>query len=455
MTGAVTTAARRSSRAWSWVAAAALAAVAVIAADAWRTASETLAPLPPPPLDPGSLRPGYGPATYAEALAAADQAVDGARRALALHPDEWLRMEGLARALFARHRLTASPTDLAESDRLLDRALTTVPWPAGPALTRAQVSLARHDLAGADRALARFDAWAVPGSAAEQADARSIRCEIAFERGDLTQARSLCAASHDVGLELRRANILAKTGDAAGAALVVEAQLRTARLPPQALAAVALQRASVALAQGDWDASGRWARAAGRVFPGYWLSEAHLAQQAALEGDRAGARSRYTALAARTGNPDVLDALARLATAEGRTAEARGWAAKAGIAWDEHARLLPEAYATHHAEHLLLYGDQRRALAMAEADYQRRPYAGTIVHYGYALWRNGAAARALEVVRKGEAQGALTAELKLVEAAALGSLGRAAEAGEALAEARRLNPQIDSERQQFVVFGRD
>jgi hypothetical protein len=77
------------------------------------------------------------------------------------------------------------------------------------------------------------------------------------------------------------------------------------------------------------------------------------------------------------------------------------------------------------------------------------------VHYAYALWRNGEAARALEVVSKGEAQGFLTAEMKLVEAIALGSLGRAAEAGEALAEARRLNPHIDSERQQFVAFGRD
>jgi tetratricopeptide (TPR) repeat protein len=453
VTGASAVAARPASRAWSWLAAAALAVVAVIATDAWRTSTDDVAPATP--LDPDSLRPGFGPATYTQALADADRAVDSARRMLGLHADEWLRMEVLARALFARHRLTASPTDLAEADRLLDRALATVPWPAGPALTRAQVSLAEHDLAGAERALARFDAWAVPGSAGEQANAHSIRCEIAFERGDLTQARELCAASDDLGLELRRANLLAKTGETAEAVRIVETQLRTARLSPQALATVALTRASVALAQGDWRGSGQWAHAAERVFPGYWLSEAHLAQQAALDGDRAGARTRYAVLATRTGNPDVLDALARLATADGRTAEAREWAAKAAVAWDDRARLLPEAYATHHAEHLLLYGDQRLALAMAEADYRLRPYAGTIVHYAYALWRNGEAARALEVVSKGEARGFLTAEMKLVEAIALGSLGRAAEAGEALAEARRLNPHIDSERQQFVAFGRD
>ena len=87
--------------------------------------------------------------------------------------------------------------------------------------------------------------------------------------------------------------------------------------------------------------------------------------------------------------------------------------------------------------------------------YRRRPHSGTIVLLAYALWRGGQAARALEVVRRGEAAGFLTADLKLLEALALGSLGRAAEAGDALAAARRLNPRIDSAGQQFVAFGRD
>jgi len=211
----------------------------------------------------------------------------------------------------------------------------------------------------------------------------------------------------------------------------------------------------VALAQGDWQASGRWARAADRAFPGSWLSEAWLAQQAVLEGHRAEARRRYALIAERTGNPDVLDALARLAQADGEAAEARRWADRAGAAWEERARLLPVAYASHHAEHLLLFGDPRRALVIAEADYRRRPFPPTIAHYGYALWRSGQPARALDVVRRGEAQGFRTADMALIEALSLGALGRAAEAGEAIADARRLNPRIDSQAQQFVVFGRD
>ncbi|HEY6815305.1 MAG TPA: hypothetical protein VI168_07185 [Croceibacterium sp.] len=445
---------RPSSRVWSWVAAAALAAAAAIAADMLRTGSESAVPAAPaPPLDPAQLRPGYGPATLAEALGLADRTVAGARERLAVHPDEWLRMEALARALAARFRLSADPADLAEADRLLDRGLAAAPWPAGPALTRAAVSLTAHDFGGAEAALERFDASAVPPPAEEQAEARAIRCEIAFERGRLDDARRLCAGD-TFALELRRANLAAKTGDPGEAVQIVESLLRQPRLQPPTLATLALERASLALAQGDWGGAGQWARAAERVFPGYWLSEAFVAQQYALEGNRAEARRRYAALAS-NGNPDVLDALAVLAVADGQAAEARDWAERAGAAWEARSRMLPFAYASHHGEHELLRGDARRGLTLAEADYRRRPYPPAIVHYGFALWRTGEFARALEIVRKGEAAGFLTADMKLIEAVSLGSLGRAAEAGEAIAAARRLNPRIDSERQRFVAFGRD
>lgn len=433
-------------RGWSWLAAAALAAIAVIAADALRDRTEVVAEAPP--LDPAGLRPGLGPATFEAALAITDRSVEGARETLAVHPAEWLHMEFLARALAARHRLTAQAADLAEADRLLDRALEVAPWPAGPALSSAEVSLSLHDLDEAERSLARFDASAVPAPPDEQAAAQSIRCEIAFERGKLAQARQLCGGNGDLASPLRRANLLAETGDIPGAIRIVEAQLRRPRLAPQVLATLTLQRASLALAQGDWEGSGQWARASERLFPGYWLSEAYVAQQLALEGNRAEALRRYATLAERTGDADVLDALARLSAGE-------GWAAQAGASWEERARLLPATYATHHAEHLLLYGDARRAVAIAKADYERRPYPGTIVHYAYALWRSGDAARALEVVRSGESGGFVTAEMKLAEALALSSLGRAAEAGDVLGEARRINPRIDSSAQQYVAFGRD
>lgn len=440
-------------RTYHWFVVALLAVLAVAAVDYWR---DRPVDVPAADLDPAALRPGPGPRTFTEALASADHAVEGARQRLAASPDEWLRMEVLARALTARYRLTADAADLAEADRLLDRAIASAPWPAGPALSRAAVSLAVHDLDAAETALARFDASVVPPPAEEQAEARSVRCEIAFQHGRVEDARRLCAPGGDLATALRGANIAAKTGETGQAALAVEALLRRPGLPPATLATLALQRASLALAEGDWEASGRWARAAAeRVFPGYWLSEAYVAQQYALEGNRAEARRRYAGLAERTGDADVLDALAVLAQADGRTEEARGWAARAGAAWRERSGLLPLAYAGHQAEHLLLHGAPRAALALTARDYRRRPHPATTVHYALALQRNGQPGRALAVVRGGEAQGFLTADMKLAEATALGALGRAAEGGQVLAEARRLNPRIDSFRQQFVTFAQN
>lgn len=447
-------AARSDLRAWLWLTTAGLAAGAVIAADYWRDSRDSTVERQTP-LDPAELRAGLGPSTFAEALANAEREVAGARANLDAHPGEWLRMEQLARALFARHRLTGDAAALAEADRLLDRATGLAPWPAGPVLSRAAVSLAAHDLAAAERALDRFDASAVPAPPKEQLEARSTRCEIAYQRGRLVEARRLCGTNGDLSLALRRANLAAKSGDTAEAGRLIEDLLGRPGHSPQTLATLALQRASVALAEGDWQASGRWARAAERAFPGYWLSEAYVAQQFALEGDRGEGRRRYRDLAERTGNPDVLDALARLAAAEGQAEEARRWARQAGAAWRERSRVLPLAYASHHSEHLLLHGDRREALELAAADYRRRPHPATVVHYAYALWRKGEAERALAVIRAVEAKGFQSADMKLTEALALGSLGRASEAGEALAQARRLNPRIDSFRQQFVVFGRD
>ena len=58
-------------------------------------------------------------------------------------------------------------------------------------------------------------------------------------------------------------------------------------------------------------------------------------------------------------------------------------------------------------------------------------------------------------MRKGEAAGFRTANMKLAEAVSLAALGRAGDAGETLQEARRLNPSIDDFRQQFVLFAQE
>lgn len=412
-------------------------------------------PLEVPRLEPDVLTPGFGPANFQAALAAAEDRLADKRRLLALATNEWLRQEGVGRALLARGRLTASAEDLAEAVRVLATALDAAPWPAGPVLSHAGAALMIHDLAAAEQSLARFDASKVRPSALEEEEARGMRCEIAFERGHLKRARRLCGGGGGMGLALRRANIALAGGDATRAVRIVEEMLERPHHSPAQLSALMLQRTAIALATGDWAASGKWARAANRAFPGYWLAEAFVAQQQALEGDTRGAEAAYRAIAERTGNPDVYGALVVLAEERGDEAARRAYLAAAGQAWAARVRALPHTYGGHYGEFLALTGDIVGGLKAAGEDYEARPYLQPMTDYVFVLGMAGRQARIIEVVERGERIGFRSATLMMAKAEAFASLGRSVESRKARAAALRLNPKIEHPNQSFVHFRQD
>ena len=436
-----------------WIAAAAVGAAGIAGLERLRDAAPIS--LEVPRLDPDALLPGYGPKNFQAALAAAEAKLADKRSLLALAPDEWLRMEGVGRALLARARLTASAEDLAEAGRVLARAVDAAPWPAGPLLSRAGAALMVHDLAAAELALARFDAAVVPPSALEAEEARGMRCEIAYERGELGRARSLCGIGGGLGLSLRRANMTLAGGDASGAARIVEQALERPDHSPAQLTALMLQRAAIALATGDWVVSGKWARAATRAFPGYWLAEAFVAQQLAIEGHREDAEAAYRAIAERTGDPEVYGALAVLARERGDAAARREYLSAAGRAWAGRVGLLPRTYGGHYGEYLALAGDIPGGLKAAGEDYAARPYLQPMTDYVFVLGTAGRHARIVAVVERGERMGFRSATLMLAKSRALTALGRAGEAARARAAALRLNPRIAHPNQAFVHFRQD
>lgn len=435
-----------------WIAAALVAAAGIAALEQLRN---TPVELEVPRLEPDELVPGYGPANFQGALAAAEDTLADKRRLLAPAPNEWLRQEGVGRALLARGRLTGSAEDLAEANRILATALDTAPWPAGPVLSRAGAALMVHELGGAEQSLARFDASKARSSALEEEEARGMRCEIAFERGDLQEARGLCDSGEGMGLALRRANIALARGDSAEAARIVEEVLERPHHSPAQLSALMLQRTAIALATGDWTSSGKWARAANRAFPGYWLAEAFVAQQQALEGDTRGAEAAYRAIAERTGNPDVYGALVVLAAERGDEAAKRAYLAAAGQAWAARVRALPHTYGGHYGEFLALTGDIAGGLKAAGGDYEARPYLQPMTDYVFVLEMAGRQARIIEVVERGERMGFRSATLMIAKAEAFATLGRSAESRKAHAAALRLNPKIEHPNQAFVHFRQD
>ena len=435
-----------------WVAAALVAAAGV----AWveYCGSKDGARLEVPRLEPDALVPGYGPPSYSAALAAADSAVENKRALLALAPGEWLRIEGVGRALLARGRLTASAEDLRQANRVLAQAVDAAPWPAGPVLSRAGAALVVHDLAAAEAALSRFDASVTQPSALEAEEAGAMRCEIAFERGDLRRALALCSGG-GLGSALRRANMALAGGDATRAARIVEEALEQPGHSAMQRSAMMLQRAAIALATGDWAASGQWARAADRVFPGYWLAEAMVAQQLALEGKVRDAEAAYRAIAERTDNPDVWGALVGIASRRGDQAARRSYLAKAGAAWERRVALLQDTYAGHYAEHLAQTGAIERALTTSGGDYAKRPYLPVITGYAIILDRAARQKDVLAVVERCEAAGFRSPALLMFKAGALRSMGRGREAEAARKAALAMNPKAEHPNQAFVHFRQD
>lgn len=450
MTGASERGAR-----WPWLllAAVLLIAAGAIAHDKWKARQG-----PPDPL-PSEVKPWFGPRNQGELEQAATVAVDSARQRLALAPEEWLRQEMLARALVRRFRANGNYADLAEADALLDTGMAGAPFPAGPSLSRAEVSLLAHRLEPAEKGLARFFAQKDEPDGDEAAGGWSIRGDIAFQRGDIEAARRAYARAEEydnnAAVALRQSMLALRTGDPELARRRVNAILRAPKLNRWVKAQVAIQRATIAYGTGDWAAAGRWVRFADGFFPGNPLMMAFVAQQRAVEGAVPDSVMRYEKILAAAPLPEVMDALAFTLRLQGRGRESRAWADKAGAIWAERYRLMPEAAAAHLVEHELALGDPARALPLAKADAGRRPHGASLVLLARAQLLTGDARGALASLDRAKASGWRSAGLYLALADVQTALGANDAAQEAREEALDINPKATDPAARYIWFGHD
>jgi hypothetical protein len=358
----------------------------------------------------------------------------------------------------ARFRLTGDFVDLAEADSLLRDGLASAPEPGGPVLSAARLGVLVHRLPEAERALTRFSRAAVKVPE-EVSEAAALTGDIALQRGQLVTAAAAYARaealSPSVGGRIRIATVAARRGDVAQAVLVLEQAIARARQQPAVLAELMLQRANLAYATGEWNKAGGWVAAAQRVFPGYWLAEAYAAQQLALSDQRREAAAAYTALARSSGRPEVMDALSHLLRLEGRAAESRAWAARAASAWEEKARLFPQAVLHHLAEHELAVGSAGRARQLAQTDARLRPQAPNLVLLARSELLLGRARDGAKILQQAEAQGWVSASIFAAQAEAAAALGDENAAAAALEQARELNPKTTDPRSRLIWFGHD
>lgn len=401
---------------------------------------------------------GGGARSYAVALQRAEATLAGARFLARDRGGEWLFQERLAYAFMARGRLTGSLEDYAAAQAALDRAFATAEKGAGPHQAQLTLAMAMHRLAKAGQMADAIGGYAVRPEVEERSELVLVRGDIAFYRGDSHGALRLYESSGadpgDARVVLRLAELAARTGDPDRALALIDQAERTARLPnAQFLAELALRRGVIALRRGDRvRATSRFSRA-NRLFPGWWLAQAHLAQIDALEGRGAAATRAFEHIAAMAHSPEAMDALASLYRAAGDARRSKLWADRAGAIWARRFQLFPEAAAGHAAEHELAFGDPAKALAYARADAAARPYGLPQTTLAWALLANGDAAAALAALRPAFDAGWTSAESRLAASRALLLLGREDEGEEQREAALKIDPHAADATATLLWFG--
>lgn len=418
----------------------------LVPGDAWRSLSA-----PPRPPTKGA------PLSYDEAVSRANGLLVGAEDLARTRGGEWMVQDRLANVLIERARLTGSFDDYAAAQQALDRAFATAPAGSGPHMTEAALAFGLHRLAAAEAALNAIDRYAVPAEAEVRAEVAATRCDIAFYRGDYAGALRRCrgsGGSEDTGDAFRLAVYLGKTGHTDEALTSLDRAQRDMAFPTaQGLANLDLLRGALELQRGAWDrASADFARA-DKVFPGYWLAEAHRAQMLALAGKRAEAIARFEAIAARAKSPEVMDALAGLYRAQGDFPRSKAWSDRAGAVWQTRLRQIPEAAWGHAIEHELAFGDPARALDLAQRDYAARPYGGSAIALAWAYIANNRPADALRAVDKVAASPWVSADEHIVAAQAHALLGESDAADAEQQKALAINPHSMDRDAALIWFG--
>ena len=409
----------------------------------------------------------YGPQDYAAAIAQADRHVAFGEERVHRAPDQWAYQEYLAQALLGRARLNGSFNDLARARAALARAraalargLADAPAGAGPLLTAVVADMAVHRLAPVTPLLAQLGAAAVLDDRGERAEATAIAGDLAFYSGRPAAARRIyaqaAALQNGAAVAVRLANWYMKMGQFDAALAQVEFAGNSMGTPTRLFHAnLMMQRGSIELARGDWQAAEACFKTADAAFPGYWRTEAFAAQMAAARGDLAAAEAGYRTILDRQGDapPEVMDALAALYRTQGNAAESRVWGDRAAAIWAQRLALLPEAAVGHAVEHELVLGNPARALALARQNVAARPYGDALVMQGWAQLVAGQPEDAVKTITTLQASGWRTAQQYVVLSEALALLGRADASEAARRTALSINPRSFDPAASLLWFG--
>jgi tetratricopeptide (TPR) repeat protein len=392
-------------------------------------------------------RPAYGPATYADLLAVLNERFALTQARLERGSDEWLPHAGAGDAALSLFRLTGQIAylDIAEQEIAAVRDLA--PAPSGVPELRAELALARHDLAGAAHELDILMRASVTPEKPTLSEASAMRGDLALYAGNHAEAASLYREAAQiephVSVALRSANLQRVSGDFDAAIATLAEATRAEKLTPVVLSSIALQTGIIESGRGDYATAKDWYNRAETLFPGHWLTALYRAEARLAQGQTDRAIADLERLARDHGRPEAMDVLALVWRVRGDSIRSRNWSQKAGAIWQEWTGKHPTAFAAHASEHALVFGDPAEALRLATINAKARPYGEARLLLARALMANDQAGAALKEISLAERSGWRSAQLFAIKAQALTILGDTSAAKIAREEARAINPKID------------
>lgn len=410
------------------------------------------------PLLSRNLAVTYGPASYGEALDAIDRDLSLARERVERTPKQWLGYESLAMGHLIKAQLTGSFDELSAADAAIETGLALAGDGTGPAIAASTIDLSLHRYPGALAHIDDYDGFVVKQGKAERAEMTAQRGEVAFYSGEYGKALSHYADAYNTDPSPNTIFRLATWHKYLGQfdtaiGLYAKDALSQRSATPQMLAAYHLQIGALELQRGNWDLAHTYFREADVLFPGYWLTEAHIAQMLAVEGERAKAKRMYRAIIRETGNPDVMMALANVHEFESDDEAAATLRNRAKSAFEMRLARLPEAYFDHALDLALTTGDNAAALKLAQSNFKARPYGDAKMALARVHTANGNPRKAVTLLKEVLASGWRSVEQHLDLAEAYDQLGETKAAAEQRKRALALNPKALAPEADILAFG--
>ncbi|WP_379923294.1 hypothetical protein [Erythrobacter sp. R86502] len=392
-------------------------------------------------------QPTFGPTSYADLLRNSKNRLDQSQARIVRAPNEWLRHAGAGAAALSLFRLTGDIAYLDIAQTRITAVRDLAPHPSGVPELRAELALARHDLAVAARELEIFARSSVAPEKSALSEATAMRGDLALYTGNHGKAEKLYrkAAQFDphISVTLRQANLKRVSGQFDAAIATLAGATRAERHSPVVLSGIALQTGVIASARGDYAAAADWYDQAETLFSGHWLTALYRAEADLANGRTNSALTDLERLARDHGRPEAMDMLALVWRVRGDNARSRYWAMQAGAIWREWSGKYPAAFAAHAAEHELVFGDAGEALRLARINAKARPYGEARLLLARALMANDQASAALTEITLAEQSGWRSAQLYANKAQALTILGDSDAAETADEQARAINPKIN------------